>query len=86
MKKVAKEFLFFLAILIICIPLGFLFLYFLRLVSETESGYTTRDEDVFVLELYIVGYIVSFVGIYMVRIIIAAIKLAIVSIQPSEKP
>ena len=77
MKRAATEFLFFLAVLILCIPLGLLFLYFLKLTSETDSGYMTDDESVFATELYLVGYIVCFVGIYLIRMIVGAIRIAV---------
>jgi hypothetical protein len=70
-KKIAAEFLWLLFTLLFSLPLGLVFLWLLGFTSETPTTERTKDYIVF---LYIVGYLVSFVGVYLIRIIIMAIK------------
>tara|TARA_B100001029_G_C15036791_1_gene440678 strand:+ start:1327 stop:1563 length:237 start_codon:yes stop_codon:yes gene_type:complete len=58
---------------VISLILGFIFLELLELTSTDRS--LKRIEKVFSVQLYIIGCIVSFVSIYIVRIIFAAIKM-----------
>ena len=58
---------------VISLILGFVFLELLELTSTDRS--LKRIEKVFSVQLYIIGCIVSFVSIYIVRIIFAAIRL-----------
>ena len=80
-QLIAKEFLWLLFALVVSIPLGFLFLYMLGYtdytanVSETEKDYITL--------LYLIGYVVSLVGIYLIRLIAAAIST--LAAGPSEE-
>ncbi|MGB0929163.1 MAG: hypothetical protein ACPGVB_00205 [Chitinophagales bacterium] len=74
MKKVlAREFLWFIGALVLSIPLAFLFLWMLGLTAETTIY--TQDEEVFATKLFFLGYILSFIGIYLTRIVYASIKL-----------
>ena len=72
-KKIATEFLWFLLTLILAIPLGFLFLWLLGFTSEAPN--ITENEKDYVLFLYLLGYTISFIGIYLIRLIVMAIKL-----------
>ena len=58
---------------VISLILGFIFLELLELTSTDRT--LKRIEKVFSVQLYIIGCIVSFVSIYIVRIIFAAIKM-----------
>ncbi len=74
MKKVlAREFLWFIGALILSVPLAFAFLWLLGLTAETTVY--TREEEKFAMSLFLLGYILSFIGIYLARIIHAAITL-----------
>lgn len=76
MKKVlAREFLWLVAALVLAIPLGIMFLWLLGLTSKTRL--VTNDEKEMVMELYILGFILSFVGIYLIRLITAAIQILV---------
>lgn len=82
MKKIfAREFLWFLFTIVLAVPLAFIFLLCLDLISESSD--MTEDEKIFVVELFILSYIISFVGIYLIRLITYAIKVAL--LPPSEK-
>ena len=58
---------------VISLILGFIFLELLELTSTDRS--LKRIEKVFSVQLYIIGCIVSFISIYIVRIIYAAIRM-----------
>lgn len=58
---------------VISLILGFIFLEVLELTSTDRS--LKRIEKVFSVQLYIIGCIVSFISIYIVRIIFAAIRM-----------
>jgi hypothetical protein len=69
-KAIAIEFLWFVAAAILAIPFGFAFLWLLNL----SSGKLTEDEQTFMIQLYAIGYVASFIGIYIVRFIIVSLK------------
>ena len=69
-KAIAIEFLWFVAAAILAIPFGFAFLWLLNL----SSGKLTEDEQTFMIQLYAIGYVASFIGIYIVRFIIISLK------------
>lgn len=73
MKKIAAEFLWFLLTLILAIPLGLIFLWLLGFTSEAPN-ITEGDKD-YVLFLFLLGYAISFIGIYLIRFIVMAIKI-----------
>ena len=66
LKKIAKEFLWFVFSVIAAIPLSFLFLSCIEIVESSGK--------VFIVELFIAGIIINVVGIYLTRIIVAAFK------------
>lgn len=73
MKKFfAREFLWLLLTLILAVPIAFLWLAGLDVVSAEQSF--SEDEKVFVFELFLIAYAVGFLGIYLIRFIVAAIK------------
>lgn len=71
-KAIAIEFLWFVAAAILAIPFGFAFLWLLNL-SSAKTG-LTEEEQTFMIQLYAIGYIASFIGIYIVRFIIVSLK------------
>lgn len=73
MKKfIASEFLWLLLTLALAIPLSFLWLISLDVVAEDRSF--SEDEKIFVAELFLIAYAVCFVGIYLIRLVVNAIK------------
>jgi len=73
MKKFfAKEFLWLLLSVILAVPIAFLWLTSLDIVSADRSF--TKDEEVFVIELFLIAYAFGFIGIYLIRFVVAAIK------------
>ncbi len=73
MKKfLAREFLWLLLTLILAVPISFLWLAGLDIVSADQSF--SEEEEIFVIELFLVAYAFGFVGIYLIRFVIAAIK------------
>ena len=76
MKTVlAREFLWFIGALVLSIPLAFLFLWMLGLTTDTTIY--TREEEIFATKLFLLGYILSFLGIYLTRIVYDCIKLVL---------
>lgn len=73
MKKIiAREFLWFMVILVLAAPLAFLFLNALDLVAEGDVF--TENEKNFIFELYLLAYVFNFIGLYIVRLVVLAIK------------
>lgn len=74
MKKViAREFLWLLFAVVLAFPLGFVFLHILE-VSTNSERYPSLEEQTFVVQLYFLGVILSFIGVYLVRLIVAALR------------
>lgn len=76
----AKEFLWLLLTLILAVPIAFLWLTSLDIVSADTSF--TEEEEVFVIELFLIAYAFGFIGIYLIRFVVAAIKT--LSAKPPE--
>lgn len=73
MKKfLAKEFLWLLLTIVLAVPIAFLWLTGLDIVSTNQVF--TEDEKIFVMELFLVAYAFGFVCIYLIRFVVAAIK------------
>ncbi|MGA1543281.1 MAG: hypothetical protein ACO388_00550 [Saprospiraceae bacterium] len=85
MKKVFfREVVWFFTVLLFSVPLSFVFLFFLRL---TSSGPTLNEvEKVFTLQLFLIGIIVMFVCVYVVRLIVIGIKYLVVGKQDTKQP
>lgn len=81
MKKIiAREFLWFLIIILLAAPLALLFLSALDVASE---GYTfSLNEKDFIMELFILAYIINIIGLYLVRLIVLAIKVLFTGDNP----
>lgn len=71
-KLIAKEFLWFLFVAVISLPLAYLFLVCLDIVNESNTQ--TEAEKIFTLELFLFGYVFNFIGVYLIRFIILAAK------------
>ena len=69
---IIKELFWFIIIFMISLLLSFLFLGMLSLTSSDPS--LNEVEKVFTVQLYIVGCIVSMLCVYVIRIVVAAIK------------
>jgi len=81
MKKfLAKEFLWLLLTILLAIPIAFLWLTSVDIVSEPQT--LEEGEKIFVIELFLVAYTFGFLGIYLIRFIVAAIKA--ISLQKPE--
>ena len=61
----AREFLWFVIALVLSLPLGFLFLWLIGITAQ--DSFLTSDEEAFVVELYLLGMLVGFLGVYIVR-------------------
>ena len=68
----AREFVWLLATLVLAFPLAFLWLSAVDLVSPAPRY--SPDEKVFVMELFIIAYAICFIGIYLFRLVVVAIK------------
>ena len=76
MKKIIlRELFWFIMSFVLSLFLSLIFLEILDLTSTERS--MKSIEKIFSVQLYIVGCIVSFICIYIIRIIIAAIKMFI---------
>jgi hypothetical protein len=71
-KAIAREFLWFVVIVILAAPLAFFFLNALNLVAAGDVF--TENEKTFIAELFLLAYIFNFVGLYLVRLIVLAIQ------------
>ena len=69
---IVKELFWFIISFMISLVLSFLFLGMLSLNSSDPS--LNEVEKVFTVQLYIVGCIVSMLCVYVIRIVVAAIK------------
>lgn len=73
MKKiVAKEFLWLLLFIFIAVFLTYLFLSCIDLISGQEKF--TPVEKIFVIELFLIGFLLNLSGLYLIRLIVAAFK------------
>ena len=72
MKLIAKEFLWLIVTLVLAIPLSLLFIGAMDLVARGDS--LTDTEKKMIVELFIIAYVINFIGIYVVRFIVMAVK------------
>lgn len=71
-ELIAKEFLYSFVALIVSAPVGFLYLYSMNL---QPAGFgLTPDEMVFEMDLFIVGSTLGFIGVYIIRLTVWAVK------------
>lgn len=69
---IVKELFWFIISFMISLVLSFLFLGMLNLTSSDPS--LNQVEKVFTVQLYIVGCVVSIICVYVIRIVVSAIK------------
>jgi len=73
MKKILKEGLWLVFTILVSFPLSFLFLHLLNQIQS--NNLEGRLEQIFIFELFLFGFIVNFVGIYLTRFIVTTFKL-----------
>ena len=72
MKIIAREILWFFLALVLAAPVAWFFSYSLGL--EPSGPSLSTEEEVFQMELFIIGYIVGIIGTYIMRLVIWAVK------------
>ena len=75
MKILAREFMWFVCAGFLSLPLAFLFLWMLSITTDSEIP--SVDEKIFINQLYIIGLIVSFLSIYLLRLVRGAILILV---------
>ncbi|MEO0007349.1 MAG: hypothetical protein RJA20_1545 [Bacteroidota bacterium] len=81
MKKfIAREFLWFLVITLLAAPLALLFLSALDIASKGYS-FSLNEKD-FIMELFILAYVINFIGLYLVRLIVMAVRVLTINNKP----
>lgn len=71
-KAIAREFLWFLLIVILAFPCALLYLRFLGYSPEVVD--LSLEEESYILQTILIGYIVSFVCLYLMRFLIGALR------------
>lgn len=69
---IIKEFLFLVVALIVAFSFGFLFLYIVHL--EPVGTALSEDEKVLEMDLFVIGCLLGFTGVYLVRLLLWAVK------------
>jgi hypothetical protein len=69
---IAKEFLYFFVALITAIPVAFFFVYLLTFNSE--QSHMSPDEHVLEMDLLLIGGLLGFMGVYLIRLTMWAVK------------
>lgn len=70
MKVLARELLWFLIAIILSLPIAVLFGY---LIGVEPNGKYSLEEEVFQMELFIIGGVLAFICTYFMRVIIWAV-------------
>jgi ABC-type tungstate transport system substrate-binding protein len=84
-KTILKELMWFIIASILAVPLSFVFLMLFKLTSSNPK--LNEVEKVFTIQLFMIGWLVMFLCIYIVRIVIKALlKLVGVSDATSGNP
>tara|TARA_A100000164_G_C21638389_1_gene644630 strand:+ start:343 stop:579 length:237 start_codon:yes stop_codon:yes gene_type:complete len=76
MKIFAREFLWFIAAIILALPVAYLFIEYMSLTPEDNQS--TIHEQAFEIELFITGVIIGIIFTYIMRLVIWAIKKIII--------
>ena len=68
MKALARELIWFFIALILAIPVAYFFIYLMELTPEGTK--LSKNEEIFQMELFIIGAILGFVCTYFIRVIV----------------
>lgn len=71
-ELIAREFLYFFLALIMAVPVSLLFVYLLHL--NPEQAQLTADEQVLEMDLLLIGGLLGFIGVYIIRLTVWAVK------------
>lgn len=71
-KTILREVIWFFVTIFLSVPLSFVFLFFLKLTSSQPT--LNEVEKVFTIQLFLIGMLVMFLCIYVVRLIALGIK------------
>lgn len=71
-KAIAKEFLWFLLILILAFPCALLYLRFLGYSPEVVD--LSAEQESYILRTILIGYLLSFLCLYIMRFLIGALR------------
>lgn len=74
---IAREFLYFFVALIVALPVGFLFLYILHV--EPAGASMSADEKVLEMDFLLIGGLLGFIGVYLVRLTVWGVKQLLIS-------
>ena len=84
-KTILKELMWFIIASILAVPLSFVFLMLFKLTSSNPK--LNEIEKVFTIQLFMIGWLVMFLCVYIVRIVIKALlKLVGVNDATSGNP
>ena len=70
-KTILKELMWFIIASILAVPLSFVFLGMLKLTSANPG--LNQVEKVFTIQLFMIGWLVMFICVYIVRIVVKAL-------------
>lgn len=71
-ELIAKEFLYFFVALMVALPIAFLFVYWVGFKPQGNAA--TADERVLEMDLLLIGGLLGFVGVYITRFTVWAVK------------
>jgi hypothetical protein len=77
-ELVAKEFIFLFVALIVAIPVGIIYLYLVNFEPGLH-GSMTQDEKVLEMDLLLIGCLIGFIGVYITRLAVWAVKAVLIS-------
>ena len=84
-KTILKELIWFIIASILAVPLSFVFLVLFKLTSSNPK--LNEVEKIFTIQLFMIGWLVMFLCVYIVRIVIKALlKLVGVNDATSGNP
>jgi hypothetical protein len=76
-ELISRELLYFFVALFVSIPTGMLFVYLMRL--KPVEVLITEDESVLEMDYFIIGAVLGFIGVYLIRAIMWAVKNVLLS-------
>lgn len=76
-ELIAKEFLYFFIAVVVALPVAFLFLYLVHV--EPAGTVMSEDEKVLEMDLLAIGGLLGFIGVYLIRLTVWAVKQLLVS-------